>query len=140
MANTRDGVARAIAMRSPVDIDGTSFTLTLSDFKESLLREVKHIEVLFVALSTEARHTGILHLGLDKYSDDEIADLAVNTIRDVVRGKPPPGTVVSASPFRSPPRAEVFPDAFRFAWTNRYSDCSENGVGGGDAKRVRLKI
>jgi hypothetical protein len=46
MPNTRDGIARAIEKRSPVDIDGTSFTLTLTELKKSLPHEVKHIEVL----------------------------------------------------------------------------------------------
>jgi hypothetical protein len=92
MPNTRDGIANAIKARSPVDIDGTSFTLTVTEFKESLPHEVKHIEVHFKALSTDARHNGKLHLGPDNYTDDEIADLAMNTIRDIVRGKLPPGT------------------------------------------------
>jgi hypothetical protein len=92
MPNTHDGIAHAIKTRSPVDIDGTSFTLTLTEFKESLPYEVKHIEVLFMALSTDARHNGMLHLAPDNYTDDEIADLVVNTIRDIVRGKLPPGT------------------------------------------------
>ena len=34
MPNTRDGIARAIEKRSPVDIDGTSFTLTLTELKK----------------------------------------------------------------------------------------------------------
>lgn len=92
MPSTRDGIARAIEKRSPVDIDGTSFTLTLTELKKSLPHEVKYIEVLFMALSTDARHNGMLHIGPDNYTDDEIADLAVNTIRDIVRGKLPPGT------------------------------------------------
>ncbi len=92
MPNTREGIAQAIEARSPVDIDGTSFTISLADFKESRPYEVKHIEVLFTALSTSARHNGILHLGPDNYSNDEIADLAVDTLRDIVRGKLPPGT------------------------------------------------
>jgi hypothetical protein len=58
MLNTRDGIARAIEERSPVDIDGTSFTLT--ELKKSLPHEVKYIEVLFMALSTDARHNGRL--------------------------------------------------------------------------------
>jgi hypothetical protein len=45
-----------------------------------------------MALSTDARHNGMLHLGADNYTDDEIADLAVNTIRDIVSGELPPGT------------------------------------------------
>src|SRR5262245_25043467 len=89
MPNTRDGIARAIEKRSPVDIDGTSFTLTISEFKESLPHEVKHIEVLFMALSTDARRNGMLHLGPDNDTDDETADLAVNTIRDIVLGQRP---------------------------------------------------
>jgi hypothetical protein len=56
----------------PVDLDGISFTLTLTEFKESLPHEGKHIEVLFMALSTDARHNGMLHLGPDNYTDDEI--------------------------------------------------------------------
>ena len=48
--------------------------------------------MLFMALSTDARHDGMLHLGPDNYTDDEIADLAVNAVRDIVRGKLPPGT------------------------------------------------
>ena len=50
MPNTPNGIASAIETRSPVDVDGTSFTLTLTGFKESLPHEVKHIEVLFTAL------------------------------------------------------------------------------------------
>lgn len=43
------------------------------------IQAVKHIEVLFIALRTDARHNGMLHLGPDKYADDEIANLTVNT-------------------------------------------------------------
>ena len=45
-----------------------------------------------MALSTDARHNGMLHIGPDNYTDDQIADLTANTIRDIVRGKLPPGT------------------------------------------------
>jgi hypothetical protein len=93
MPNTREGIARAIEARSPITIDGTSFTIELADFKESLPYEVKHIEVLFMALSPNDRHNGKLHLGPDSYTDDELADLAVQTIRDIAAGKLPPGTV-----------------------------------------------
>ena len=34
----------------------------------------------------------MLHLSPDDYTYDEIADLAVKTIRDIVGGKLPPGT------------------------------------------------
>jgi hypothetical protein len=54
MPNTPDGIARAIEARSPFDIDGTSFTLALSGFNESLPHEVKHIEVRVMTLSTDA--------------------------------------------------------------------------------------
>jgi hypothetical protein len=38
------------------------------------------------------RHNGMLHLGPHNHTDDEIAGLALNTIREIVRGKLPPGT------------------------------------------------
>ena len=80
MPNTREGIAQAIEARSPVDIDGTSFTISLADFKESRPYKVNTSRCCSPPSAPAPPHNGILHLGPDNYINDEIADLAVDTL------------------------------------------------------------
>ena len=93
MPSTREGIARAMEARSPIDIDGTRFTLSLLSARDPLPHETQAIHLAFTAVNGPTRHNGQLHLGLDRYTDDEIADLAVQTIRDIAAGELPPDTI-----------------------------------------------
>jgi hypothetical protein len=90
---TLDTLTKAFEARSPIDIDGTLFKFSLTGLREPLQHQTRAIDVTFAAVSASGvRHDGELHLGKDRYSDDEIADLAVETVREIASGNIPPGT------------------------------------------------
>jgi hypothetical protein len=92
MPPTFESLSAAFQARSPIDIDGTPFTFALTGFRESLPHEVEAIHVAFSAVNAGARHNGELHLGKERYSEEEIAVLAINTIHAIASGELPPGT------------------------------------------------
>src|SRR5262249_39532990 len=90
---TFDSLAAEISSRSPMDMDGASFRLFLVAFREPLPHQTQAIDVAFKVVSDTSEHSGELHLGKDRYSESEIAVFAVDTAKDIVRGRLPPGAV-----------------------------------------------
>jgi hypothetical protein len=89
---SQTSVARAIEARSPLDIDGTSFTISLAGYREPQPHETQQIQLAVSGVSGETRHRGLLTVAIGRFTDDEVADLAVETIRGIATGKLPPDT------------------------------------------------
>jgi hypothetical protein len=87
MPNTREGIAHALTDRRHVVHDHPHRLQEVGPVRSRAHRSV------FVALSIDAHHSSILRLGPDNYTDNEIADLAVQTIRDIAADKLSPGTM-----------------------------------------------
>ena len=91
--STLDSLSAALEAHSPIDIDGTPYDFSLTGFRESKPYEADAIHVAFTAVALSGvQHRGELHLGKNRYTDEEIAKLAVSTIREVASGNLPPGT------------------------------------------------
>ena len=90
---TFETLAKAVAARPSIDIDGSPFTLSLTSIGKPLPHRTQVVDVIFTAFSATTRHNGHLRLGVDEYTEDEIATLAVATIRKIARGEIVPGTV-----------------------------------------------
>jgi hypothetical protein len=89
---TFEALARAFEALSPIELDGQEFAFPLSHFREPLQHQTQAIYVSFSAVSDDGvRHNGELYLRKDRYSDLEVVDLAVPTIREIVNGSLPPG-------------------------------------------------
>ena len=89
---TFDSLAAALRAESPIDIAGSSFDLSLTGFRESQPHEGEAIHIAFTAVNLSGeQHRGELRLGKNRYSDVEIAKLAVHTILEIASGKLPPG-------------------------------------------------
>lgn len=86
-----EALRKEFATRS-IDIEGTSFPLALFDVIQPKPYQTQQMVVRFTAENGSTRHSGELHLGVDRYTDTEIADLAVQTIIDIAAGRLPPGT------------------------------------------------
>jgi len=88
---TLDTLTKAFEARSPIDIDGIGFTFWLTGLAPRF-HQTEAIDVAFTAVSASGvRHDGKLHLGSQR-PEDEIADLAVETVREIARRDMPPGT------------------------------------------------
>jgi hypothetical protein len=73
-----------------IDIDGTTFTPSLFDVIQPKPYQTQQMRVRFIATGAGTQHQGELGLGVDNYTNAEIADLAVHTIKEIAAGRLPP--------------------------------------------------
>ena len=89
---TVETLTAVFAARSPIDIDGTLYTFGLTGLAEPRSYQPQAMELTFTASNGAVSHNGALRLGKDRYSGEEMAEQAVQTIRDIAAGRLPPGT------------------------------------------------
>ena len=91
MNHTFDTLAKQLAARSPIDIDGTLFIVWLIAIHEHSPSGPDAIQVIIGAKHGDESHTGELHINRRRLSDPDFPDTAVETMRRIVCGDLPPG-------------------------------------------------
>jgi hypothetical protein len=84
-----NAVARRLKERSPVDVDGVRFSLSLTEIRNARRHDDSPVEVRILAqrIDDEQSQSLELHIGRDKLNDPGyVADLAVDTLQLVLRG------------------------------------------------------
>ena len=85
-----DAVARRLAERSPVDVDGVRFSLSLTEIRNARRHDDSPVEVRIVAQRIDATDQSRpleLHIGREKLKDPYyVADLAIDTLQMVLKG------------------------------------------------------
>jgi len=83
-----EALSKCVDARSPIDVDGTLFTLHLAEIREA----DEHTVVIVEAHSDTELHTGELHLRRERLDDPgALARAIVATMERIVRGDLPPG-------------------------------------------------
>ena len=86
-----DRLSEQLEARSPIDIDGTHFTVWLIAIHEHSPSGPDTIQVVIGAKHGDESHTGELHINRRRLSDQNFPDTAVETMRRIVCGDLPPG-------------------------------------------------
>jgi hypothetical protein len=80
---------KRLEARSPIDVDGTRFTLHLAEIRDA---DEQTVGVIVEAHSDAELHTGELHLRRERLDDPgSLARAIVATMERVIRGDLPPG-------------------------------------------------
>jgi hypothetical protein len=91
MAHTRfDALADTIGRRSPVVVNGTSYTMVLRQIRSEPLKVGSHLDI--AGRSSESEHHVELFLDLANYTDEQVATLAVDSLTQVIDGRRAPAT------------------------------------------------
>ena len=82
-------LSKCVEARSPIDVDGTPFTLHLAEIREA---DEHTVDVIVEAHSDTELHTGELHLRRERLDDPgSLARAIVATMERIIRGDLPPG-------------------------------------------------
>ena len=84
-----DVLSKRVEARSPIDVDGTSFTLHLAEIRKA---DEQTVDVIVEAHSNTELHTGELHLRRERLDDPgSLARTIVAAMERIIRGDLPPG-------------------------------------------------
>ena len=83
-------LAKQLEARSPIEVDGTSFTIWLIDIHEHIPPQPHAVMVLIGAKHADESHTAELHINRKRLSEPDFPDIAIEMIRRIVRGDLPP--------------------------------------------------
>jgi hypothetical protein len=87
-----EGLAKRLEDRSPINIDGTPFAISLIDIRELAPPGGPSLAVIVGAKSQSEMHTGELHLGRRRLDDlDYVEDAAIEVMKRIIHGDLPPG-------------------------------------------------
>ncbi len=88
MCQRFESLSRELAARSPLDIEGAPFTVTVTDIRET---EPDKVIVIIHGVHGREHHTGELHISRDTLASDHLADTAIGMMERIIRGDLPPG-------------------------------------------------
>jgi hypothetical protein len=80
-----------LAARSPIDVDGLPFVLTVAHIHEPATQPGKAVVILHATNRAE-RYIGELHVSSETLARADLADLAVRTMERIIRDDLPPRT------------------------------------------------
>jgi hypothetical protein len=89
---TVETLTAIFAACSPIKVGGRSYTFRLTGLAEPCSYQPEAMELTFTASNGDVSHTGALRIEKGRYSGEEMAAHSVQTIRDIVTGRLPPGT------------------------------------------------
>ncbi len=84
-------LSRQLEERSPIDIDGTPFTMWLIDIHEHEPPRPDAVQVLIGARHSNESHTGELNINRKRLTEPDFPDLCAETMRRIVTNDLPPG-------------------------------------------------
>jgi hypothetical protein len=78
-----------LATRSPIDVDGLSFVLTVAHIHEPPLQPGKAVVILHATHDVE-RYIGELHVSSETLARADLVEIAVRTMERIIRDDLPP--------------------------------------------------
>jgi len=91
MRDSFESLSRLLEAKSTIDIDETPHAVWLIEFRDPSPIQAQSVDVLIGARSQSQSYTGELHLTRDRYTDQEMVELAIDLMKRIVRGELPPG-------------------------------------------------
>jgi hypothetical protein len=86
-----DSLSKQLEARSPIDVDGTRFTVWLIAIHEYAPQRPDAIQVVVGAKHADESHTGELRINRKRLSEPDFPDIVIETMRRIVSGDLPPG-------------------------------------------------
>ncbi len=92
MSEVSERIGKAIDAKSPLNVDGTDYSLRMTRFEEPLPFQTQAFTIEVEAQAGGNTHRGEIHIGEDTLKDEPyVVSCLVHTVERVIRGELPPG-------------------------------------------------